>query len=231
MSYLPREHHFSQRGGWLRASVLGANDGILSTASLMIGVASAESSVTGILLAGMAGLTAGAMSMAAGEFVSVSSQADTERADLEIERRALETYPEEELEELAGIYIARGVEPETARAVAEQLTRADALQAHARDEIGLTETGAARPVQAALSSAASFSAGAVLPLAAAALAPASLVTPIVSIVTLTSLALLGWISASAGGARRLRAVVRTVFWGSAAMLTTGLIGAAFGVLV
>lgn len=229
--YLPPEHHYSHRGGWLRASVLGANDGILSTASLMIGVASAESSATGILIAGMAGLAAGAMSMAAGEFVSVSSQADTEKADLEIERRALRDFPEQELEELTQIYIRRGVEPPTARAVAEQLTRADALTAHARDEIGLTEIASANPIQAALSSAASFAAGALLPLTAAALAPGHLVTPVVGIVTLVSLALLGWLSAEAGGAGRRRAVLRTVFWGSAAMVTTGLIGAAFGVLI
>ncbi|MBY9068388.1 VIT family protein [Hyphomonas sp. WL0036] len=230
-AYLPKEHHYSQRTGWLRASVLGANDGIVSTASLMIGVASAETSASGILVAGMAGLVAGAMSMAAGEFVSVSSQADTEKADLEIERAALQAYPEEELEELTQIYIDRGVEPVTARAVAEQLSRHDALSAHARDEIGLTEVASANPIQAAWSSAASFSAGAILPLIAAALAPANLVTTVVAVVSLLSLAVLGWLSAKAGGAGCVRAVVRVVFWGAAAMIVTGLIGAAFGTVV
>ncbi|MBA4226314.1 MAG: hypothetical protein C0456_06745 [Hyphomonas sp.] len=229
--YLPKEHHYSQRTGWLRASVLGANDGIVSTASLMIGVASAAASASEILVAGIAGLVAGAMSMAAGEFVSVSSQADTEKADLEIERLALQRFPQEELEELTQVYIDRGVEPVTARAVAEQLTRHDALAAHARDEIGLTEVASANPVQAALSSAASFSAGAILPLIAAALAPAGTVTPVVAAVSLLSLAALGWLSAKAGGAKKRRAVVRVVFWGAAAMAVTGLIGAAVGTVV
>lgn len=230
-AYLPKEHHYSHRTGWLRAAVLGANDGIVSTASLMIGVASADTSGAGILIAGMAGLVAGAMSMAAGEFVSVSSQADTEKADLELERKALQKFPQEELEELTQIYIDRGVEPVTAQAVAEQLTRADALGAHARDEIGLTEIASANPIQAAWSSAASFSIGAALPLAAGALAPAGMVTPVVAAVSLLSLAILGWLSAKAGGARRIRAVVRVVFWGVAAMVVTGLIGAAFGTVV
>lgn len=229
--YLPKEHHYSQRMGWLRASVLGANDGIVSTASLMIGVASADTSGAGILIAGMAGLVAGAMSMAAGEFVSVSSQADTEKADLEIERLALEKFPEEELEELTQVYIDRGVEPVTARAVAEQLSRHDALSAHARDEIGLTEVASANPVQAAWSSAASFSAGAILPLAAGALVPEGSVTLVVALVSLLALAILGWLSAKAGGAGKLRAVIRVVFWGAAAMIVTGLIGAAFGTVV
>lgn len=229
--YLPKEHHYSQRTGWLRAAVLGANDGILSTASLMIGVASAHSSPSGILIAGIAGLTAGALSMAAGEYVSVSSQADTEKADLEIERAALHKFPEQELEELVQIYIDRGVEPVTAQAVARQLTSHDALNAHARDEIGLTDVAAARPLQAAWSSAASFSAGAVLPLAAAALSPEAFVTPVVAAVSLLALALLGWLSAKAGGARKWPAVVRVVFWGAAAMLATGLIGTAVGTVV
>ncbi|PKP80585.1 MAG: hypothetical protein CVT79_15005 [Alphaproteobacteria bacterium HGW-Alphaproteobacteria-18] len=229
--YLPKEHHFSHRTGWLRAAVLGANDGIVSTASLVIGVASADASPSAILVAGMAGLVAGAMSMAAGEFVSVSSQSDTEKADLEIERKALQKFPEEELEELTQIYIERGVEPATAQAVATQLTRHDALSAHARDEIGITEIATARPIQAAWSSAASFSTGAALPLAAAALAPEALVTPVVAVVSLISLAILGWLSASAGGAGKTRAVVRVVFWGAAAMVVTGLIGAAFGTVV
>lgn len=229
--YLPKEHHFSHRTGWLRAAVLGANDGIVSTASLVIGVASAAAEPPAVLVAGMAGLVAGAMSMAAGEFVSVSSQADTEKADLEIERKALQKFPEEELEELTQIYIERGVEPVTARAVAAQLTEHDALSAHARDEIGLTEIASANPIQAAWSSAASFSAGAALPLAAAALSPAGIVMPVVAVVSLISLAILGWLSASAGGARQMRAVIRVVFWGAAAMIVTGLIGAAFGTVV
>ncbi|MGE6698720.1 VIT1/CCC1 transporter family protein [Hyphomonas sp. NPDC076900] len=229
--YLPKEHHYSQRTGWLRASVLGANDGIVSTASLMIGVASAAASASDILVAGIAGLVAGAMSMAAGEFVSVSSQADTEMADLEIERLALHKFPEEELDELTQIYIDRGVEPVTARSVAEQLTRHDALSAHARDEIGLTEVASANPIQAAWSSAGSFSAGATLPLIAAALAPSGTVTPVVAAVSLLALAILGWLSAKAGGAKKRRAVIRVVFWGAAAMLITGLIGAAVGTVV
>ncbi len=230
-TYLPKEHHYSQRTGWLRAAVLGANDGIVSTASLMIGVASAAAATSDILLAGIAALVAGAMSMAAGEFVSVSSQADTEKADLEIERLALHSFPEEELEELTQVYIDRGVEPVTARAVAEQLTRHDALSAHARDEIGLTEIASANPVQAAWSSAASFATGAILPLGAAILAPEGTVTPVVAGVSLLSLAILGWLSAKAGGAKKRRAVIRVVFWGAAAMILTGLIGAVFGTVV
>lgn len=229
--YLPKEHHYMHRIGWLRAAVLGANDGIVSTASLMIGVASAAASLSDILVAGGAGLVAGAMSMAAGEYVSVSSQSDTEKADLETERKAIQKFPEEELEELALIYVERGVEPETARAVAEQLSRRDALSAHARDELGMHDMIAARPIQAAWSSAASFSAGAVLPLIAAALAPEGTVTPVVATVSLLALAILGWLSAKAGGAGKRRAVVRVVFWGAAAMIVTGLIGAAFGTVV
>ena len=171
------------------------------------------------------------MSMAAGEYVSVSSQSDTEKADLETERKALQKFPEEELEELALIYMERGVEPQTARAVAAQLSRKDALGAHARDELGMHEMVAARPIQAALSSAASFSIGAALPLMAAVLSPPELLTPIVAGVSLISLAILGWMSASAGGAGKTRAVIRVVFWGAAAMLVTGLIGAAFGTVV
>lgn len=229
--YLPKEHHYMHRVGWLRATVLGANDGIVSTASLVIGVAAAAASAGEILVAGVAALVAGAMSMAAGEYVSVSSQSDTEKADLETERLAIAKFPEEELEELALIYIQRGVEPETARAVAAQLSRKDALGAHARDELGMHETVAARPVQAALSSAASFSIGAALPLMAAVLAPPELLTPVVAGVSLISLAILGWLSASAGGAGKMRAVIRVVFWGAAAMTVTGLIGAAFGTVV
>lgn len=225
------EHHYIHRIGWLRAAVLGANDGILSTGSLMIGVAAAAASTADILIAGIAALAAGAMSMAAGEYVSVSSQADTEKADIETEKAALKDYPDAELQELADIYIARGVEPETARAVAEQLSRHDALGAHARDELGMTETAAAQPVLAAFSSAASFAAGALLPFFAAVIAPEGKVTLVVGAVSLISLALLGWVSARIGGASPLRAIVRVVFWGAAAMLITGLIGRLFGTVV
>ena len=225
------EHHYSHRIGWLRATVLGANDGILSTASLMIGVASAAASTGAILTAGLAGLVAGAMSMAAGEYVSVSSQADTEQADLEIERAALRDHPEAELVELAHIYMNRGVEKDTAYEVARQLTEKDALEAHARDELGINEIVAARPIQAAVSSALSFSVGAVLPLLAAVFSPADLVTPVVAGVSLLALVLLGMASAKAGGAGKFKAIVRIVFWGAAAMLVTGLIGAAFGTVV
>lgn len=225
------EHHYSHRIGWLRATVLGANDGILSTASLVIGVASAEGSTGAILTAGLAGLAAGAMSMAAGEYVSVSSQADTEKADLQIEREALRDNPEAELIELAHIYMNRGVEKDTAYEVARQLTAKDALEAHARDELGINEIVTARPVQAAVSSALSFSAGSVLPLAAVIFAPIGLMTPVVAVVSLLALVLLGLASAKAGGASKLKAVVRIVFWGAAAMLVTGLIGAAFGTVI
>ena len=189
------EHHYSHRIGWLRATVLGANDGILSTASLVIGVASAEASMGAVLTAGLAGLVAGAMSMAAGEYVSVSSQADTEKADLDIERAALRDHPEAELIELAHIYINRGVEKDTAYEVARQLMEKDPLEAHARDELGINEIVTARPVQAAISSAVSFSAGAVLPLLAALFAPMHLITPVVAIVSLLALVLLGMASA------------------------------------
>jgi VIT1/CCC1 family predicted Fe2+/Mn2+ transporter len=225
------EHHYVHRIGWLRATVLGANDGIVSTASLVIGVAAAAATPSAILVAGVAALVAGAMSMAAGEFVSVSSQSDTERADLETEKAALRDYPEAELQELADIYIKRGVEPATAQAVAQQLMKHDALGAHARDELGMSDMAAARPIQAALSSAASFSAGSALPLAAAALSPHDMITPVVAAVSLASLAILGWMSASAGGASKARAVARVVFWGAAAMIVTGVIGAVFGTVV
>jgi len=225
------EHHYVHRIGWLRATVLGANDGIVSTASLVIGVAAAAATPSAILVAGVAALVAGAMSMAAGEFVSVSSQSDTERADLETEKAALRDYPEAELQELADIYIKRGVEPATAQAVAQQLMKHDALGAHARDELGMSDMAAARPIQAALSSAASFSAGSALPLAAAALSPHDMITPVVAAVSLASLAILGWMSAAAGGAGKWRAVFRVVFWGAAAMIVTGVIGAVFGTVV
>ncbi|MAU65475.1 VIT family protein [Hyphomonas sp.] len=230
-SYIHVEHHYFQRIGWLRAAGLGANDGILSTAGLVIGVASAEASTGAILTAGLAGLVAGAMSMAAGEYVSVSSQADLEKADLEIERAALKSHPDAELEELTGIYINRGLTPETAREVARQLTEHDALEAHARDELGMSDAVAARPVQAAFSSAASFTIGAILPILAALFAPAGLITPVVAVVSLISLAILGALSARAGGASKLKAASRVVFWGVAAMLVTGVIGHLFGTVV
>ncbi|MFN7164331.1 MAG: VIT family protein [Hyphomonas sp.] len=233
MSYrdLPNEHHFMHRIGWLRATVLGANDGIVSTASLVIGVAAAAATTGQVLVAGVAGLVAGAMSMAAGEFVSVSSQADTERADLATERAALRDHPQAETAELADIYVARGLEPDLARKVAEQLMAKDALGAHARDELGITEAATARPVQAALSSAASFAAGAALPLAAAWLAPEGQVWLVVGSVSLAGLAILGAVSAWAGGAGKMRAVLRVVFWGALAMAATGLIGRLFGTVV
>ena len=230
-SYIHVEHHYFQRIGWLRAAVLGANDGILSTAGLVIGVASADASTGAVLTAGLAGLVAGAMSMAAGEYVSVSSQADLEKADLEIERAALKSHPDAELEELTGIYINRGLTPETAREVARQLTEHDALEAHARDELGMSEAVAARPVQAAFSSAASFTIGAILPILAALFAPVGLITPVVAVVSLISLAILGALSARAGGASKLKAASRVVFWGVAAMLVTGVIGHLFGTVV
>lgn len=233
MSYrdLPGEHHFMHRIGWLRATVLGANDGIVSTASLVIGVAAAGSTNSQILVAGVAGLVAGAMSMAAGEFISVSSQSDTERADLATERAALRDFPEAETLELARIYEARGLAPELAMQVAQQLMATDALGAHARDELGITEVATAKPVQAALSSAASFAAGAALPLVAAWAAPVSQITWVASGVSLAALAILGGVSASIGGAGKIRAVLRVVFWGALAMAATALIGRIFGTVV
>lgn len=222
------EHHLVHRIGWLRAAVLGANDGIVSTASLVVGFAAASSGRSEVVLAGVAGLIAGAMSMAAGEYVSVSSQADTERADLAKEAEALKRMPEEETRELADIYRARGVEDETARKVAEQLMAADPLKAHARDELGISEIVTARPIQAAASSAASFSVGAALPLAAAALFPLAWIVPGVVAASLISLGLLGYASASAGGAGKTRSVVRILVWGAFAMGITALAGRLFG---
>lgn len=233
MPHIPHgdEHHFVHRIGWLRAAVLGANDGIVSTASLIVGVAAASASHGEILVAGVAGLAAGAMSMAAGDYVSVSSQSDSERADLETERQALEESPEAELEELAEIYVGRGIEPGLARQVAGQLMDHDALAAHARDELGMTETSGARPIQAALTSAASFSVGGALPLAAAALLPATQTIPLVAVATLASLALLGAASARAGGAGTLKAMTRVTLWGAIAMTVTAAIGALVGTVV
>jgi VIT1/CCC1 family predicted Fe2+/Mn2+ transporter len=215
----------------LRAAVLGANDGIVSTASLIVGVAAASDDRSVILIAGIAGLVAGAMSMAAGEYVSVSSQSDTEHADLETERRALQEEPEGELEELTRIYISRGIDRSQAHEVAVQLTKHDALGAHARDELGITETTSAQPVLAAVTSAASFSIGAILPLIAMMLTPIALAIPVVAATTLSSLALLGALSAQAGGAGVLKAVTRVTIWGAIAMALTAAIGSMVGGIV
>jgi VIT1/CCC1 family predicted Fe2+/Mn2+ transporter len=215
----------------LRAAVLGANDGIISTASLILGVASAAASKSNVLLSGIAGLVAGAMSMAAGEYVSVSSQADTEHADLEREKRELSENPKSEKEELAQIYVARGVKPGLARQVAQQLMAKDALGAHARDELGISEISTARPIQAALASAATFSVGAAGPLILALLSPKSWLLPVVSIGSLAFLALLGMIGAKTGGAELLRPTIRVVFWGALAMGFTAVIGALVGAAV
>lgn len=233
MTDLPQgvEHHFVHRIGWLRAAVLGADDGILSTASLIVGVAAASPDKSAVLIAGVAGWVAGAMSMAAGEYVSVSSQSDTEQADLETERQALERAPEVEQEELAQIYVDRGVETGLAREVAAQLMAHDSLGAHARDELGISEIVSARPVQAALTSAASFSVGAILPLVAVAIAPASSTIAVVSIASLASLGLLGAVAARAGGANMLKGAMRVMVWGVAAMAVTAGVGSLVGTVV
>ena len=222
------ERHRTERVGWLRAAVLGANDGILSTASLVLGVAAANGDHRNILVAGVASLFAGAMAMAAGEYVSVHSQADTEKADLDLERRELGRDYEGEHRELAGIYVARGLDPSLAEQVAEQLMAHDALGAHARDELGISETLAARPVQAALSSAASFAVGAMLPLLAVILAPRTLLIPVVAGASLVFLAALGAWAASAGGASVIKGATRVTFWGALAMAVTSGAGALFG---
>ena len=228
---LHTENHLVSRIGWLRAAVLGANDGIVSTASLIVGVAAAAAVPSDVLIAGVAGLVAGAMSMAAGEYVSVSSQADTEQADLARERTELSEDDASEHEELADIYVKRGVEPDLARQVAEQLMAKDALAAHARDELGISEITTARPIQAALTSAATFSAGAAAPLLAVLLSPSGWLVPVVSVASLLFLALLGAIGAKAGGANILRATARVTFWGALAMALTAGIGAVFGTVV
>ena len=220
-----------QRVGWLRAAVLGANDGIVSTAALVVGVAAAGTARRPILVAGLAGLVAGAMSMDAGEYVSVSSQADTEKADLARERRELAQVPELELQELQRIYVDRGLTPDLALQVAQQLTARDVLAAHARDELGITETHAARPIQAALASAATFSVGATLPLVIAALAPVRAIIPLVSAGSLASLAMLGAVAASAGGASKIRGAIRVTVWSALALALTALVGRIFGATV
>lgn len=224
------EIHRSHRVGWLRAAVLGANDGIVSTASLIIGVAAASTAHEGILLAGAAGLVAGAMSMAAGEYVSVSSQSDTENADLALEKKSLDEDVEFEKNELAKIYEGRGVEPLLAQQVAEQLMEHDALGAHARDEIGISENGTAQPVQAAFSSAGTFTIGATLPLVLAWVVPGSQLILVVAVFSLVFLALLGGIAARAGGASITVGAIRVTFWGALAMALTAGVGRIFGVV-
>lgn len=226
-----RERHRTQRIGWLRAAVLGANDGIVSTASLLVGVAAAQAARGDILVAGVAGLVAGAMSMAAGEYVSVSSQSDTEQADLERERRELASDAEQERRELAAIYVGRGLEPELAKEVAVQLMAKDALGAHARDELGISEAITARPIQAALTSAATFAVGAALPLLAAILAPLAQIVAIVSGTSLVFLAALGGLAAYTGGAPVGTGALRVTFWGALAMALTAAVGALFGTAV
>jgi VIT1/CCC1 family predicted Fe2+/Mn2+ transporter len=226
-----RERHRSGRVGWLRAAVLGANDGVVSTASLLVGVAAAAVGRHEVLLAGVAGLVSGALSMAAGEYVSVSSQADTERADLAVERTELLTQPAAEEAELGAIYVQRGLEPALARTVAQQLTAHDALGAHARDELGLSDTLVARPLQAALASAATFAVGAALPLLTATLAPPARLGLAVSGVSLACLAGLGAIAAVTGGASSWRGAARVAFWGALAMAATAGAGALFGTTV
>lgn len=222
-----REYHRVERVGWLRAAVLGANDGIVSTAALVVGVAASGAEPQVVVTSGIAGAVAGAMSMAAGEYVSVQSQADAETADLEVEKRELKEQSAQEMHELASIYRARGLSPELAQRVAEELSAQDALAAHARDELGITEAQRARPVQAALASAGSFSVGALLPLAAALVAPAAYVRPITIGGTMFSLLLTGALAAYTGGASVVRGAVRLVVWGALAMLATELVGRLF----
>ena len=223
MSRRHAERHLVSRIGWLRAAVLGANDGIVSTASLIVGVAAASAKPSDVLVAGVAGLVAGAMSMAAGEYVSVSSQADTEQADLARETAELESQPAVEREELAQLYVERGVAVDLARQVAGQLMAKDALGAHAREELGISEITTARPIQAAFTSAATFSVGAAMPLLMVVLSPAAWLAPLVSVASLLFLALLGAIGAQAGGAPVIRATLRVTFWGALAMaLTAGI---------
>lgn len=225
------ERHRSERIGWLRAAVLGANDGIVSTASLLVGVAAAGTPRSQVIVAGIAGLVAGAMSMAAGEYVSVSSQSDTEEADLARERQELATEDKSEREELASIYVARGLEPALAQQVADQLMAHDALGAHARDELGISDLQRVRPVQAAVASAATFSVGAALPLLITLLAPASIVATAVAVTSIAFLAILGGLAARAGGARTVVGALRVAVWGALAMAVTYGVGALFGAVV
>ena len=222
------ETHRAHRIGWLRAAVLGANDGVVSISSLVVGVAAGGATQNTILLAGIAGMVAGPMSMAAGEYVSVQSQADTENADLDRERRELAEEPERELEELTGIYRQRGLDETLARQVAEQLTAGDALAVHAREELGITEVLRARPIQAALASAGAFLGGAVVPILSALLAPAELVGCVTGLTTLLTLTVLGSLAAYAGGASLVRGAARVTFWGAFAMALTAAAGGVFG---
>lgn len=225
------ERHRTSEVGWLRAAVLGANDGLISTSSLVVGVASASADADAVLVSALAGLVAGALSMAAGEYVSVSSQADTERADFARERRELEEQPAFERDELAAIYRGRGLTPELAQQVAEQLMAHDALGAHARDELGITEASQARPLQAAVASAAAFGVGAALPVALAAFVPLTRVSTVVAASTLVLLAALGALAARLGGAPLARGAARVTFWGAVAMAATALVGRLFGTVV
>lgn len=229
MDSINKENHRTQHIGWLRAAVLGANDGIVSIASLIVGVAAAQAATNDILIAGVAGLVAGAMSMAAGEYISVSSQADTENADIDRERIELENSVESEKKELASIYVQRGIDSELAIQVAEQLMAYDALGAHVRDELGISEILTARPIQAAFSSAGTFTIGAAMPLLAVLLFPAKILIPAVSVTSLLCLALLGVFSAKIGGSSILKATLRVTFGGALAMLITAGIGALFGI--
>jgi VIT1/CCC1 family predicted Fe2+/Mn2+ transporter len=223
-----RERHRTGRIGWLRAAVLGANDGIVSTASLVVGVAASHADRVQVLIAGVAGLVAGALSMAAGEYVSVSSQADTEHADLAREREELATVPAAEEDELTNIYVGRGLEPVLARTVAQQLMAHDALKAHARDELGMSDELTARPLQAALASAATFAVGAALPVGTAMVAPASMLSVVVTMLSLASLAALGALAARVGGASATVGAARVAFWGALAMAITAAVGTLFG---
>lgn len=231
MSHIQKESHRSSRIGWLRAVVLGANDGTISVASLVVGVAVSGAPQNSVLITGVAGLVAGAMSMAAGEYVSVQSQADTEGSDIERERHELGTQPERELEELTSIYVNRGLDQPLARLVAEKLMSGDALGTHTRDELGITEALRARPVQAALASAISFAVGAIVPIAAVLLAPSAWVTEVSSATALVTLVILGGTAAYAGGASIIRGAVRVSFWGALAMGITAGVGKLFGTAV
>lgn len=228
---MAKHTHRVHRSGWLRAAVMGANDGIVSTASLIMGVAAAGMATQHILLTGVAGLVAGAMSMAAGEYVSVSSQSDTEKADLDLERRELARDPDSELQEMTLIYVGRGLNPELAEEVARQLTEFDALGTHARDELGISPASRPRPVVAALTSAATFSGGAALPLAVVLLVPAQKLLWVVAMTSLIFLAVLGALAAHVGGASKIRAALRVTFWSALAMVLTSLVGRWFGVEV
>lgn len=226
--HMLRESHFISRIGWLRAAVLGANDGIISTASLIAGIAASAATKETVLLTGIAALVAGSLSMATGEYVSVSSQADTEQADLAREKQELKDFPDAEIKELTQIYIERGLKPDLARQVAVQLMQKDALKAHARDELGLSEHLEARPIQAAITSALTFATGAILPLIGVLLAPRGLILPVVSICAVALLAALGMLGGRVGGSNPLRAALRVTFWGAIALATTAGIGHLFG---